>query len=195
MHAKITGVILAGGQATRMGGEDKGLIQIGGKALYQYTLARLKPQVGNVLISANRNLDEYRRSGLPVISDLSAGFAGPLAGMLAGLQYATTDWVVFVPCDVPDFPDTLVAHLWRGKHGALAAYASDGERAHPTLALLHNSLAPRLVDYLARGERKLMHFLNEVDGKQIEFVDRPSAFHNLNTPDDCLNWQRKRDHQ
>ncbi|HEI8868634.1 TPA: molybdenum cofactor guanylyltransferase MobA [Serratia odorifera] len=190
MHAEITGVILAGGRAHRMNGEDKGLVQIGDQALYQHTLARLQPQVGKVLISANRNLAQYQRSGWPVIGDLQPGFAGPLAGMLAGLQHAATEWVVFVPCDVPDFPESLVETLWQGRQGALAAYASDGQRAHPTLALLHSSLAPRLAQYLAQGERKLMLFLDAVGASKVVFSSQSSAFHNLNTHEDCLSWQR-----
>lgn len=192
MHTDITGVILAGGRATRMGGEDKGLISLGGLPLYRYALARLTPQVGAVIISANRNQAVYQQSGLPVVGDLTTDFAGPLAGMLAGLRSAKTDWVAFVPCDVPDLPLTLVETLWQGKQQALAAYASDGERAHPTLALLHASLAPHLAKYLARGERKLMLFLKEVAAKQVVFNDRSHAFQNLNTPDDCRRWQQEK---
>ncbi len=115
MHKEISGVILAGGRATRMGGEDKGLVSIGGIALYQYVLARLRPQVASVAISANRNQARYQASGLPVIGDLTPDFAGPLAGMLAGLKQSPNEWVAFVPCDVPDFPADLVAQLWQQK--------------------------------------------------------------------------------
>jgi molybdopterin-guanine dinucleotide biosynthesis protein A len=188
MYAEITGIILAGGRATRMGGEDKGLVLLGNRLLYQHVLARLQPQVSQIAISANRNQARYQESGLPVISDLTSDFSGPLAGMLAGLQYATTEWVVFVPCDVPDFPVTLVEQLWQQRGTALAAYASDGERSHPTLTLLHTSLVPQLTDYLARGERKLMLFLSEVDAEPVIFSGQQAAFHNLNTPEDCSNW-------
>ncbi|WP_274865501.1 molybdenum cofactor guanylyltransferase MobA, partial [Serratia marcescens] len=115
MHKEISGVILAGGRATRMGGEDKGLVSIGGIALYQHILARLRPQVASIVISANRNQACYQASGLPVIGDLTPDFAGPLAGMLAGLKQSSNEWVAFVPCDVPDFPADLVAQLWRQK--------------------------------------------------------------------------------
>ncbi|CAI1198770.1 molybdenum cofactor guanylyltransferase MobA [Serratia quinivorans] len=192
MHEEITGIILAGGRATRMGGEDKGLIQIAGIPLYQYVLSRLRPQVGQIAISANRNQARYGESGLPIVSDLTPDFSGPLAGMLAGLKHATTEWVVFVPCDVPDFPATLVDQLWQQKGNSLAAYASDGERAHPTLALLHTSLAPQLKEYLARGERKLMLFLDAAGARQIVFSDHQTAFHNLNTREDCLRWQQEK---
>ncbi|CAI1140771.1 molybdenum cofactor guanylyltransferase MobA [Serratia entomophila] len=192
MHEKITGVILAGGRGSRMGGEDKGLVPVAGKALYQYVLARLQPQVDSVAISANRNQARYRASGLPVIGDLTPDFAGPLAGMLAGLEHAAGKWVAFVPCDVPDFPTTLVEELWRQKGDALAAYASDGERDHPTLALLNTGLIPHLTDYLARGERKLMLFLKEVRAQRVVFYGQQTAFHNLNAPEDCQRWQQTR---
>ncbi|MBB1582915.1 molybdenum cofactor guanylyltransferase MobA [Serratia sp. OS31] len=188
MHEEITGIILAGGRATRMGGEDKGLVPVAGIPLYQYVLTRLRPQVGPIAINANRNQARYRESGLPIIGDLTPDFSGPLAGMLAGLKYATTEWVAFVPCDVPDFPATLIEKLWQQKGSAIAAYASDGERAHPTLALLHTSLATPLEDYLARGERKLMLFLAAAGAQQIAFEGQQMAFHNLNTQEDCQNW-------
>ncbi|SMB55680.1 molybdopterin-guanine dinucleotide synthase [Serratia proteamaculans] len=192
MHEEITGIILAGGRATRMGGEDKGLVQVAGIPLYQYVLSRLRSQVGQVAISANRNQERYRESGLPIVSDLTPDFSGPLAGMLAGLKHASTEWVAFVPCDVPDFPATLVDQLWQQKGRALAAYANDGERAHPTLALLHTSLVPQLEEYLARGERKLMLFLNAAGAKQIAFSGQQTAFHNLNAREDCLRWQQEK---
>ncbi|CAI1228428.1 molybdopterin-guanine dinucleotide biosynthesis protein MobA [Serratia proteamaculans] len=192
MHEEITGIILAGGRATRMGGEDKGLVQVAGIPLYQYVLSRLRPQVGQIAISANRNQERYRESGLPIVSDLTPDFSGPLAGMLAGLKHASTEWVAFVPCDVPDFPATLVDQLWQQKGRALAAYANDGERAHPTLALLHTSLVPQLEEYLACGERKLMLFLNAAGARQIAFSGQQTAFHNLNTREDCLRWQQEK---
>ncbi|WP_434461977.1 molybdenum cofactor guanylyltransferase MobA [Serratia plymuthica] len=192
MHEDITGIILAGGRATRMGGEDKGLVQVARIPLYQHVLARLQPQVGSIAISANRNQARYQESGLPTIGDLTTDFSGPLAGILAGLRYAATEWVVFVPCDVPDFPTTLVEQLWQQKGPALAAYASDGERAHPTLALLHTSLAPQLAGYLARGDRKLMLFLDAAGARQVTFTGQQAAFHNLNTREDCLRWQQEK---
>ena len=192
MHDEITGIILAGGRATRMGGEDKGLVQVAGIPLYQYVLSRLRPQVGQIAISANRNQESYRESGLPIVSDLTPDFSGPLAGMLAGLKHASTEWVAFVPCDVPDFPATLVDQLWQQKGNSLAAYTSDGERAHPTLALLHTSLAPQLKEYLARGERKLMLFLDAAGAQQVEFKGQQSAFHNLNTLEDCQRWVKEK---
>lgn len=196
MHAEITGVILAGGRSTRMGGKDKGLVQLGDKALYQHVLSRLTSQVSQIIISANRNLPCYQECGLPVFSDTTADYFGPLAGILAGLTHARTEWVVCTPCDVPDFPFNLVEQLWKHKGKALAAYASDGERVHPTFALLHTSLAADLTRYLAQGERKLMLFMAAVNAQQVVFSGQQDAFRNLNTPEDCHQWlQDKGGHQ
>ncbi|PVZ81123.1 molybdenum cofactor guanylyltransferase MobA [Serratia sp. S1B] len=188
MREEITGVLLAGGRSTRMGGQDKGLIQLGDNALYQHVLSRLTPQVNQIIISANRNLQCYKKSGWPVISDLTTDYSGPLAGILAGLINSSTEWIVSVPCDVPDFPLNLVENLWLNKGSALAAYACDGERNHPTFALLHTSLTTNLNHYLAHNERKLMLFMASVNAQQVVFNGQQSAFRNLNTPEDCQQW-------
>ncbi len=132
MRPNITGVILAGGRSSRMGGNDKGLISLNGKPLYQHVIDRLRPQVEDLLINANRNQAFYQESGIPVINDIITGFVGPLAGMHAGLSHSATEWVVFAPCDVPMLPLNLVSQLWQSKGQALAAYVSDSEREHPT---------------------------------------------------------------
>lgn len=185
----ITGVILAGGRGTRMGGQDKGLVPLLGKPLYQYILARLAPQVGQVMINANRNQDEYRQSQLTVITDLNSDFSGPLAGMQAALHHAKTDWLLFVPCDVPAFPLDLAEKMFMEKGLHLACYAQDTEREHPTFALLHRSLQPQIDDYLARGDRKLMLFMQEINAKGITFSSETGSFANLNTPEDSRNWE------
>ncbi|ENR5392842.1 molybdenum cofactor guanylyltransferase MobA [Providencia rettgeri] len=188
----ITGVILAGGRGSRMGGQDKGLVPLLSKPLYQYILARLSPQVGQVIINANRNQARYRESQLTVISDLNHDFSGPLAGMQAALHYAKTEWLLFVPCDVPDFPLNLAKKMFSEKGTHLACYAQDNEREHPTFALLHNSLKTRLDDYLARGDRKLMLFMREIDAKGIIFTSESDTFINLNTLEDSRLWERQR---
>lgn len=189
MKPQITGVILAGGQASRMGGNDKGLITLHGKRLYQHVIERFAHQVDTLMISANRNLDIYQQSGLPVISDMIPGFPGPLAGILTALNNSSTEWVVFTPCDVPDLPLNLVSLLWAGKEQSMAVYADDGERVHPTLALLHVSLATALKEYLAQGGRKLMVFLSCIEANPVIFKNRTMEFHNLNTPEDCIKWE------
>ncbi|NHB97776.1 molybdenum cofactor guanylyltransferase MobA [Photorhabdus stackebrandtii] len=189
MQPKISGAILAGGRATRMGGHDKGLILLNRIPLYQHIANKLLPQVDELIINANRNLDIYRQSCDQVVPDLTPDFSGPLSGMLATLKSASHDWVVFVPCDVPDFPPNLVTRLWQGKQQALAAYADDGNRAHPTLALLHCSLFCQLENYLANGDRKLMLFMHKVGAIAVQFDNNPATFANLNTPEDCRNWE------
>ncbi|CDL83493.1 molybdenum cofactor guanylyltransferase MobA [Xenorhabdus szentirmaii] len=187
-HTKISGAILAGGLSTRMRGNDKGLIHFDGSPLYQHIAAKLQPQVHELLINANRNLEVYQQSGYPIIPDIITDFSGPLAGMLSVLKKAINEWVIFVPCDVPDFPDDLVAKLWQYKQHAWAVYAHDCERAHPTLTLMHRSLIPRLESYLALGERKLMFFMQMIKAKAVYFPD-PKAFTNLNTPEECHHWE------
>ena len=185
----ITGVILAGGRGTRMGGLDKGLIPLLGKPLYQHIINRLKPQVNQIIINANRNQECYRESQLMVISDITNDFSGPLAGMQAALHQTKTEWLLFVPCDVPDFPTNLAAKMFAEKGNSLACYACDNEREHPTFALLHRSLQKQLDQYLAKGDRKLMLFMQEVNAKSILFSSKTGSFANLNTPEDSRNWE------
>ena len=111
----ITGVILAGGLGTRMGGADKGLQLFKGQTLVSHIAQRLAPQVDRLLINANRNTSQYADLGYPLISDLITGFAGPLAGLQAALSVADTEWVVTVPCDSPNLPLDLVSRLHAAK--------------------------------------------------------------------------------
>lgn len=181
----LTGAILSGGKATRMGGLDKGLVTIDGKPLYQHVLQRLKAQVTSVMISANRNIDEYQKSGYPVLCDTISGFKGPLAGILTVLENSPTEWVLFAPCDTPFIPDNLAEVLWNGKRDALAAYADDGERSHPTVALINTRLIQPLRDYLLGGDRKLMIFMSAQNAIPVRFNVDPRAFRNINTLDDA----------
>ena len=192
MQPNITGVILAGGRSSRMGGNDKGLTLLHNKPLFQYVIDRLKPQVTDLLINANRNQALYQASGIPVISDIISGFVGPLAGMHAGLSYSATEWVVFAPCDVPALPSNLVSQLWHGKQQALAAYVHDEVRAHPTLVLMHVSLKSLLAKYLAKGDRKLMIFMESINAQPIMFRGQRDPFSNLNTPADCDLWEQSK---
>ncbi len=183
----ITGVILAGGRSLRMG-QDKGLVKVNSQPLFEHIAARLAPQVGQILISANQNQHIYGEN-YQIIGDVTSDYAGPLAGMLAALQASSTEWTVFVPCDVPDFPDNLLDRLWNEKGSSAAAYAEDGDRAHPTLCLLHKRLITPLSDYLNAGERKLMLFFEQQRAQKVRFKDS-AAFANLNTPQDVSHWQQ-----
>lgn len=188
-HPFITGVILAGGRGSRMGGQDKGLIMWQQQPLYLHVLQRLKPQVTTVWINANRNFAAYQQSGVPVIADTLPDFPGPLAGMLAALKLAKTEWVVFTSCDTPQLPDNLVRHLWQSKGTSPAVWARSEERDHPALALLHRDLAEQLQQYLERGERRVLLFLQQVGGHAVLFSNAGEAFNNINSPEDLKNEQ------
>lgn len=187
----VTGIILAGGQARRMNGGDKGLIQIAGKSLYQYAIAKLLPQVDYLFINANRNITKYQQAGYPVIVDTIVDFAGPLAGMLAGLYAAQTSWVVFVPCDVPDFPDDLVMKLWQDRKENIGSYVASAGFNHPTFALLHRSVIPTLEENLIKQQHKVMSFMEKINAPAVNFASYDKNFVNLNTLADCYQWEQQ----
>lgn len=187
----ITGVILAGGKASRMGGQDKGLVVLKGKALWQHVADRLQPQVATLAISANRNITDYQSSGLPVFQDSISDFPGPLAGMLSVMQQAAGEWFLFCPCDTPFVPAYLAERLVAQRGEAPVVWAHDGHRDHPAVALVHRSLASKIEDYLARGERRVMVFMREAGGHPVDFSDSQDAFSNVNTLDDLAHYQEK----
>lgn len=188
----ITGVVLAGGKATRMGGKDKGLLELNGQPLWQHVAGKLARQVDTVVISANRNLTVYQASGYPVIQDSLPGFPGPLAGMLAVMQQVNSAWFLFCPCDTPTIPEDLATRLRAGLNDAPAVWVFDGERDHPAIALMHRQLVPFLTDYLASGERRVMVALRQAGGRAVDCSDIQSAFINVNTPEDLA---RRQEHQ
>lgn len=175
----VTGLILAGGQGLRMGGQDKGLVDYKGKPLVDWVIERLLPQVDELLISANRNLDEYSNRGYRVVTDSLPDFQGPLAGMLAGLQLARHEWMLSVPCDVPHLPRNLVMHLAEHAAGREAVFARDAERDHPAILLLNKACLPKLMDYLEKGERSVKGLLDALNVAAAAFPD-PAAFGNMN---------------
>ncbi|MBZ6396744.1 MULTISPECIES: molybdenum cofactor guanylyltransferase MobA [Pantoea] len=180
----LTGVILAGGQGRRMGGQDKGLVPLNGKPLYQHVLERLRPQVDIVVINANRNIDRYQLSGCRVVQDVFADYPGPLAGIYSALRAIEGDWAVFSSCDTPAIPLNFVEQLVQQRGDAPAVWVRSQERDHPTLALIHRDVAAPLQAYLQAGERRLMQFLRHQGGHAVLLPDDESAFHNINTPDD-----------
>lgn len=186
-RTQITGLVLAGGRGSRMGGIDKGLQLLDTRTLVEHALARLRPQVGALAINANRHLETYAGFGVPVWPDAQADYPGPLAGMLAGLQACTTEWLVTVPCDTPAFPCDLVARLHAAAQAAgvrVAMPITDEAAGHdaadapgatgageassrkprtaaqpqPVFCLLHRSLRAPLAEALAGGERKIERF-------------------------------------
>lgn len=187
----VAGLVLAGGRATRMGGADKGLVEFQGKPMIERMLAALRPQVAEVFISANRNVEVYRGTGCPVVPDRVTGFAGPLAGISAGMHAVSRPYLVVVPCDGPFVPAWLVQRLWTaiaGKHDAIAA-AHDGERLHPTFALLPVGCLDDLDAYLEAGGRRIREFYFRHTFVPVDFSDYPQAFLNINTPEDVTQFE------
>jgi molybdopterin-guanine dinucleotide biosynthesis protein A len=185
----ITAVILAGGLGRRMGGVDKGLQLIHGKPMVQHALNRLQPQVGKVLINANRHLDDYKGFGVPVCSDSISGYAGPLAGIHAALLQTDTPYLVTVPCDSPLLPNDLVSRLSVAvsEHSADAAVVvtEDGEQRqrHPVFLFLKSDVRSSLEHYLNNGGRKVDDWLASLNCVDVLFEDE-TAFTNVNTPED-----------
>ncbi len=185
-RAEITGLVLAGGRATRMGGIDKGLFEFRGRRLVERVIERLSPQVGSLLISANRNIDTYRALGFPVLLDANDGpepFPGPLAGMLAGLRAAPTPWLAAVPCDAPFFPTDLVSRLAASLGGSRASVACTGDAIEPVFCLLQTNLAGDLAAALAHGERRVEAWLRGIGAASAVFP-RGEDFANFNTRQD-----------
>jgi len=182
----VSGVILAGGRGRRMGGQDKGLLEHNGVTLVESIIAALAPQVDDLLINANRNIGRYAQLGYPVQPDSLPGYAGPLAGMLTGLEHARHDCVVFVPCDTPALPVRYVARLLRAvpSGGCTAAFAHDGRRAHPVYALLQRGCRAGLNRYLSAGGRKAEDWLQWIAARAVDFPELRSDIVNINAPDD-----------
>jgi molybdenum cofactor guanylyltransferase len=182
----ITGLILAGGRGSRMGGVDKGLQVYRGRPLAQHALERLRPQVRQVLVSANRNQEAYRALNVPVWPDEVPDYAGPLAGMLAGLRHCDTSFLATVPCDTPNFPADLVARLAHGLQGADAdiavAYTRRGDDLlpQPVFCLMKTSLKDALAAFIAAGERKAGVFARDQRHTRVVF-DEDAQFFNINT--------------
>jgi molybdenum cofactor guanylyltransferase len=177
----ISGVILAGGLGRRMGGVDKGLQPLHGKAMVEHVLARLAPQVDDIVINANQNLERYAAFGHRVVSDRVGGFAGPLAGLHAGLDAISQPLAVTVPCDSPFLPADLVARL-KSRLGANdLAVAKTGDQPHPVFALVRRSVARNLETYLAGGGRKIDAWYASLKVVEVNFDDEADAFRNINT--------------
>ncbi|HXF66492.1 MAG TPA: molybdenum cofactor guanylyltransferase MobA [Burkholderiales bacterium] len=182
----ITGVILAGGLGRRMGGVDKGLKSLRGRPMIAWVLERFVPQVDEVLINANQNLEAYAALGHRVIPDEIAGFAGPLAGLHRGLTAARYELVCTVPCDSPFLPPDLVARLREAleREDAELAVARTGEQPHPVFCLCRRSVAPGLEAFLAGGGRKIDAWYAQLRVVEVAFDDQPQAFSNINTEEE-----------
>jgi len=192
----ITGLILAGGRGSRMGGADKGLQNHHGIPLAMHAMLRLSPQVGHLMINANRNLGAYDSFGVPVWPDALPEYPGPLAGFLAGLEHCETGYLVTVPCDTPNFPDDLVQRLAQAlaaEDAELAMAATpgpDGPQLQPVFCLMKTTLMESLVAFTHAGQRKIDRWTAQHRCATVVFDD-PDAFFNANTADELRQLQAK----
>ncbi len=182
----VTGLVLAGGLGRRMGGVDKGLALLDGRPLAARVIERLAPQVGTLLISANRNPQAYGAHGYPVLADRVEGFAGPLAGLHAGLAACATPLLICAPCDAPFLPLDLVARLREalyrdGDHQLAVPRTGDG--LQPTFALMRREVLAELTAYLDAGGRRMQAWYGQLRMATVDFPDG-AAFGNINTPED-----------
>jgi molybdopterin-guanine dinucleotide biosynthesis protein A len=192
----ITGLILAGGQASRMGGEDKGLLLLNGKRLIEHVINRLEPQVKQVQISCNRNIESYQRYGYPLTSDNEhflgekTQFNGPLAGVLAGMEKINTQYTLIVPCDCPAFPFDLGQRLLKAliQNNTDAAIPFDGIRTQPLFLLIKTELKDALRSYYLEGGRSMKHWLEGNLLTEVNFTTENSSFINLNTKQELQNF-------
>jgi molybdenum cofactor guanylyltransferase len=182
----LTGVILAGGQARRMEGQDKGLVLLNKKPMIEYVINTLKPQVNSLLINANRNHDAYSKYGYEIVSDELSGYHGPLAGMASALNVIKTPYMLVVPCDSPFIPTDLAQRLINSleKNNADISVAHNGDRMQPVFCLIKNDLLTSMNDFLNQGERKIDKWFNLHALAIADFSDIPETFDNLNTLED-----------
>ena len=194
MTIGVTGLVLAGGQGRRMGSIDKGLEELRDAPMVRHVLDRLAPQVDDILINANRNLERYRAFGYPVIEDAVGGFAGPLAGLHAGLGVATAPRVATVPCDSPFLPDDLVHRLGIALDAAQAdlAVARTFDQPHPVFCLVERSVHAHLDAFLRGGGRKIDAWYATLRVIEVPFDDVADAFRNINTRDELDEANRQR---
>ncbi len=177
-------VILAGGQASRMGGNDKGLVELAGRAMIEHVMETLKPQTDTITINANRNQERYRSYG-KVFGDHIQNYPGPLGGMHAALHHLDDEWIGFVPCDCPQLPHDLVARMSAAcSKNTDIAVAHDGEHIQPVVTLLNRRILPKLEKFLENGDRKIILLYKQCNMTTVDFSDQPNAFVNLNTPEE-----------
>jgi molybdopterin-guanine dinucleotide biosynthesis protein A len=180
----VSGIVLAGGQGRRMGGVDKGLQLLHGKPMALWALERLAPQVDEVLINCNQNLEAYARFGYRLVPDQIGGFAGPLAGLHAGLMSASHALAVTVPCDSPFLPHDLVERLRRELGNRDLAVAKTGDQPHPVFSLVRKAVLENLERFLAGGGRKIDAWYASLKTVEVSFDDEADAFRNINTIDE-----------
>jgi molybdopterin-guanine dinucleotide biosynthesis protein A len=186
----ITGLILAGGRAQRMGGIDKGLIPFHGKALIEFAINRLKPQVSTILINANRSITKYSHYGYPVLMDETPDFSGPLAGFSVGLKHCKTPYLLTSPCDSPLLPTDLAVRMAAQleDNDLELVFASSKEDdgkiwSQPVFCLMKSNLQDSLGAFLSKGDLKIDRWFKELRSGTVVF-ENPQAFANVNTPEE-----------
>lgn len=195
-ETKITGLILAGGRASRMGGVDKGLITVNGKCMIEHCIAKLRPQVGQIFISANRNTEQYGQYGFTVLEDNFGEFEGPLAGLLRALEISKTAPVLVVPCDAPLVPSDLANRLleFYVEGETTAVIPHDGTRLQMLFGLYSQDVISSLTEYLASGQRKVEIWVTALDHIVVDFSNEKESFMNINTKSDLQTAQSILDH-
>jgi molybdopterin-guanine dinucleotide biosynthesis protein A len=183
----VTGIVLAGGQGRRMGGVDKGLQLLHDRPMVEHVIGRLAPQVDEILINANQNLEAYRRFGYRVVPDAIGGFAGPLAGLHAGLGAARHPFALTVPCDSPFLPMNLFSRLKNELAANDLAVAKTGNQPHPVFALVRITVRKNLEDFLSDGGRKIDAWYSRLKVVEVAFDDEAEAFRNINTREELNN--------
>ena len=190
-NSEVTGLILAGGQGRRMGNVDKGLELFRGKRLIDHVYERLAPQVGGIIINANQNHDAYKTFGVRVVSDAIGNFAGPLAGLHAGLSVSRRPYLASVPCDSPFLPEDLVERLMArlNESGADLAVAKTGDQPHPVFCLARRSVLEHLTNFLKGGGRKIDAWYASLAVAEVKFDDQAEAFSNINTREELASFE------
>jgi molybdopterin-guanine dinucleotide biosynthesis protein A len=213
MNIRTHGIILSGGKGQRMTGLDKGLVLYKHRPLVQHVIARLKPQVHSLVISANRNLEDYKNTQQAVVADCIEGFGGPLVGLLSAMNYLSDqfnnnptlsptnmeyqtnwhEWVVICPCDAPHLPKNLVARLSaelaKSTQGVQCLMPFDGIRNQPLFSMLALSTLPLLTAKIDEGERKAERWLLSLNSSIVDFSANPDSFSNINTMKDMHSIQ------
>lgn len=190
---RVGAVVLAGGLARRMGGKDKGLIQLGDQPMASWAINTVKPQVHKVVINANRNHDDYAALGCPVVADRHSGHIGPLAGLSAAMHHLDTDYVFMCPCDSPFVSASIVSLLGEPciDQAHDVAVAHDGERLQPVFCVVNQRCLASLDEYLESGERKIDRWYATQNTVEVNCQSIIQSFRNINTEEERLAAQHE----
>ncbi|MBV1874653.1 MAG: molybdenum cofactor guanylyltransferase [Gammaproteobacteria bacterium] len=188
-----TGIILAGGAASRMHNQDKGLLLLKQKTLISYVIHRIAPQTKTLIISCNRNIPHYKLLGYPTVQDIEQQFNGPLAGILSGLAQVKTSYTFIAPCDSPNIPENIVFKLYHALLNADAdiAIPFDGIRTQPLFILFKTALKEDLESFIMDGGKAAHKWINRHRSVKVDFLLSDDAFLNINTPEELKNFERK----